>query len=135
MIIALVWIKEPLGRLTCDIWNIVPFDEVIKEGIVGSTFVLHTLCQAQSLSYSEYTRMSNAIAKLSKESGKPPILFSLCEWGRVSIVLWFFRCLLLTWLKGRTLALGPTSWTKLEGERLNRASASANTFVLRPLAI
>lgn len=52
----------------------VPFDEVIKEGIVG-----------------KYTRMSNAIAKLSKESGKPPILFSLCEWGREEPWLWARR--------------------------------------------
>ena len=27
--------------------------------------------------------MSNAIKDLAKSSGKPPILFSLCEWGRV----------------------------------------------------
>jgi hypothetical protein len=32
----------------------------------------------------EYTRMANAIQKLSKSSGKPPFLFSLCQWGRVS---------------------------------------------------
>ena len=27
--------------------------------------------------------MANAIKKLSEESGKPPIVFSLCQWGRV----------------------------------------------------
>ncbi|KAF8623186.1 hypothetical protein AX17_007511 [Amanita inopinata Kibby_2008] len=38
----------------------VPFDAVIKEGMVG-----------------KYTRMANAIADLSKKSGKPPLIFSL----------------------------------------------------------
>lgn len=33
--------------------------------------------------------MANAIADLAKSSGKPPILFSLCEWGRVRISLRF----------------------------------------------
>ncbi len=28
--------------------------------------------------------MSNAIKDLAKTSGKPPMLFSLCQWGRVS---------------------------------------------------
>ncbi|TFK37980.1 glycoside hydrolase family 27 protein [Crucibulum laeve] len=45
----------------------VPFDEVIKEGMVG-----------------KYTRMANAIERLSKASGKPPLLFSLCQWGRTT---------------------------------------------------
>ncbi|KIM37201.1 glycoside hydrolase family 27 protein [Hebeloma cylindrosporum] len=49
----------------------VPFDEIIKEGMVG-----------------KYTRMSNAIKKQSQLSGKPPILFSLCQWGRVQPWLW-----------------------------------------------
>jgi len=115
MIIVLVWIKKPLRRLTYDIWNIVPFDEVIKEGIVGSMFVLHTLWRAQlSLSYSEYTRMSNAIAKLSKESGKPPILFSLCEWGRVSIV-YVFSMSPLDMTKRKNLGFGPDVLDKAGG--------------------
>jgi len=49
----------------------IPFDEIIKEGIVG-----------------KYTRMANAIANLAKKSRKPPILFSLCEWGREQPWLW-----------------------------------------------
>lgn len=27
--------------------------------------------------------MSNAIKDLAEETGNPPLLFSLCEWGRV----------------------------------------------------
>jgi len=49
----------------------VPFDEVLKEGMIG-----------------KYTRMANAITDLAKKSGKPPILFSLCQWGREEPWLW-----------------------------------------------
>ncbi|KAF8961765.1 glycoside hydrolase family 27 protein [Flammula alnicola] len=49
----------------------VPYDEVIKEGMIG-----------------KYTRMSNAIKKLSQTSGKPPVLFSLCQWGRLQPWIW-----------------------------------------------
>ncbi|KAK7451774.1 hypothetical protein VKT23_012453 [Stygiomarasmius scandens] len=49
----------------------VPFDEIIKEGIVG-----------------KYSRMAQAIADLAAETGKPPLLFSLCEWGREQPWLW-----------------------------------------------
>jgi alpha-galactosidase len=52
----------------------VPYDEVIKEGMIG-----------------KYTRMADAIARLSESSGKPPILFSLCQWGRVQPWLWARR--------------------------------------------
>ncbi|THV04195.1 glycoside hydrolase family 27 protein [Dendrothele bispora CBS 962.96] len=52
----------------------VPFDEVIKEGIVG-----------------KYSRMAQAIADLAAETGKPPLLFSLCEWGREEPWLWARR--------------------------------------------
>jgi len=52
----------------------VPFDEVIKEGMVG-----------------KYTRMANAIADLAQSSGKPPIFLSLCQWGREQPWLWARR--------------------------------------------
>ncbi|PPQ75266.1 hypothetical protein CVT24_007439 [Panaeolus cyanescens] len=52
----------------------VPYDAVIKEGIIG-----------------KYTRMSNAIKNLSIKSGKPPILFSLCQWGRQQPWIWAKR--------------------------------------------
>ncbi|KAJ3561748.1 hypothetical protein NP233_g10006 [Leucocoprinus birnbaumii] len=51
-----------------------PFDEVIKEGIVG-----------------KYQRMADAIDRLSKRTGNPPFLFSLCEWGREQPWLWARR--------------------------------------------
>ncbi|KAH0578323.1 hypothetical protein H2248_003944 [Termitomyces sp. 'cryptogamus'] len=52
----------------------VPFDSIIKQGIYG-----------------KYQRMANAIANLSETSQKPPILFSLCEWGREQPWLWGSR--------------------------------------------
>ncbi|KAH9848316.1 glycoside hydrolase family 27 protein [Lenzites betulinus] len=52
----------------------IPYDEIIREGIVG-----------------KYQRMANAIADLSKSSGKPPLIFSLCEWGEEQPWLWARR--------------------------------------------
>ncbi|KAF4564487.1 hypothetical protein EYR36_002423 [Pleurotus pulmonarius] len=44
----------------------VPFDEIVREGIVG-----------------KYDRMAQAIRDLSEETGMPPFIFSLCQWGKV----------------------------------------------------
>ncbi|KAJ7082358.1 glycoside hydrolase family 27 protein [Mycena belliarum] len=52
----------------------IPFDEIARENIIG-----------------RYTRMSNAIAAQAKASGKPPMVFSLCEWGREQPWLWARR--------------------------------------------
>lgn len=32
----------------------------------------------------EFQRMAGAIEKLSRRTGRSPILFSLCQWGEVS---------------------------------------------------
>ncbi|KXN84638.1 putative alpha-galactosidase B [Leucoagaricus sp. SymC.cos] len=52
----------------------VPFDDVIKEGMVG-----------------KFQRMADAIARLSERTGKPPMLYSLCQWGREQPWLWARR--------------------------------------------
>ncbi|EIW55385.1 glycoside hydrolase family 27 protein [Trametes versicolor FP-101664 SS1] len=52
----------------------VPYDAIIREGIVG-----------------KYKRMADAIADLAKSSGKPPLIFSLCEWGEEQPWLWARR--------------------------------------------
>ncbi|KIY63288.1 glycoside hydrolase family 27 protein [Cylindrobasidium torrendii FP15055 ss-10] len=49
----------------------VPYDIIIQEGQVG-----------------KYARMSNAIKGLAEDTGNPPLLFSLCEWGRLQPWLW-----------------------------------------------
>ncbi|CCM00618.1 uncharacterized protein FIBRA_02654 [Fibroporia radiculosa] len=52
----------------------IPFDEILKEGIVG-----------------KYKRMADAIADLTKTSGRAPFVFSLCEWGEEQPWLWARR--------------------------------------------
>ncbi|KIN95079.1 glycoside hydrolase family 27 protein [Pisolithus tinctorius Marx 270] len=49
----------------------VPFDNITRENIMG-----------------RYARMANAISDLSKSTGKPPLILSLCEWGREQVWLW-----------------------------------------------
>ncbi|KAK0233852.1 glycoside hydrolase family 27 protein [Armillaria fumosa] len=57
----------------------VPYDEIIREGMIG-----------------KFTVMANAIKDLAKSTGKPPMLFSLCQWGRLEPWLWA-RNLAPTW--------------------------------------
>ncbi|PFH48961.1 glycoside hydrolase family 27 protein [Amanita thiersii Skay4041] len=52
----------------------VPFDEIAKENIIG-----------------RYVRMASAIFNLSQQSGKSPLLLSICEWGREQPWLWARR--------------------------------------------
>lgn len=52
----------------------VPFDHIIKEGMVG-----------------KFKRMADAIDRLSHRTGKPPLLYSLCQWGREQPWLWARR--------------------------------------------
>lgn len=49
----------------------VPYDEIIREGMIG-----------------KFTVMANAINDLAKSTGKPPMLLSLCQWGRLEPWLW-----------------------------------------------
>ncbi|KAF8330632.1 glycoside hydrolase [Amanita rubescens] len=49
----------------------IPYDDIIHEGIVG-----------------KYQRMADALAELSNTTGKPPLVFSLCEWGLNQVWLW-----------------------------------------------
>ncbi|KAH7926149.1 glycoside hydrolase family 27 protein [Leucogyrophana mollusca] len=49
----------------------VPFDNITHENIMG-----------------RYERMANAIADLAQTSGKPPLILSLCQWGRQQGWVW-----------------------------------------------
>lgn len=65
----------------------VPYDEIIREGMIGSKLLSLLFCRfsiSSSFFLSEFTVMANAIKDLAKSTGKPPMLFSLCQWGRVS---------------------------------------------------
>ncbi|KAA1472390.1 glycoside hydrolase family 27 protein [Dentipellis sp. KUC8613] len=48
-----------------------PFDDIIREGQVG-----------------KFAIMANAIKNLAQTSGKPPLIYSLCQWGREQPWLW-----------------------------------------------
>ncbi|KAJ7634471.1 glycoside hydrolase [Roridomyces roridus] len=48
-----------------------PYDDIIKQGMIG-----------------KYERMATALADLATTSGKPPFVFSLCEWGWSQVWLW-----------------------------------------------
>ncbi|KAK7006262.1 alpha-galactosidase [Favolaschia claudopus] len=52
----------------------VPYDNYTRENIIG-----------------RYTRMADAITAQSKASGKPPMVFSLCDWGNQQPWLWAKR--------------------------------------------
>lgn len=64
----------------------VPFDDILKQNTFGSklTFIAYMLIRVKLLFQLEYQRMSGAIADVAKSTGKPPLIFSLCEWGWVS---------------------------------------------------
>ncbi|CAK5262335.1 unnamed protein product [Mycena citricolor] len=49
----------------------IPYDDIIEEGMIG-----------------KYQRMTDAFASLAKSSGKPPFIFSLCQWGWSQVWLW-----------------------------------------------
>ncbi|KAK0474399.1 glycoside hydrolase family 27 protein [Armillaria novae-zelandiae] len=49
----------------------VPFDDVIREGMIG-----------------KFSRMANAITGLAAMTGRSPMLYSICQWGRLQPWLW-----------------------------------------------
>ena len=49
-----------------------------------STFLESSRRLVNSPKISEYQRMADALSQVTLESGKEPMVFSLCEWGRVS---------------------------------------------------
>lgn len=61
-----------------------PFDEVIREGMVGSAYwsTMHSFSDLTAMA--EFRRIGDAVAEVARTSGKPPMLLSLCQWGRVS---------------------------------------------------
>lgn len=61
-----------------------PFDEVIELGMIGSKCTF-TRRRGLLTPKAEFARMSDAIANLSATTGRPPLLYSLCQWGRVGL--------------------------------------------------
>ncbi|KIY47914.1 glycoside hydrolase family 27 protein [Fistulina hepatica ATCC 64428] len=52
----------------------VPYDEILRDSMVG-----------------RFSRMSNALSALANSTGKPSMLYSLCQWGRAQPWLWARR--------------------------------------------
>ena len=73
--------------------------------------------------------MADAIADLSKSSGKPPLFHSLCQWGRVSLSQHYLPDSLYKGLAGTTMDLGETFWTKLEGQYPIKIHGNMLTFM------
>ncbi|KAK7044903.1 alpha-galactosidase [Favolaschia claudopus] len=49
----------------------IPYDDIIRQGMVG-----------------KFQRMADALATLAQTSGKPPLVFSLCQWGWNQVWIW-----------------------------------------------
>ncbi|EJD00169.1 glycoside hydrolase [Fomitiporia mediterranea MF3/22] len=49
----------------------IPYDDILRQNTMG-----------------KFQRMADAIADLAKSSGKPPLVFNLCEWGWSQVWLW-----------------------------------------------
>ncbi|KAI0739215.1 glycoside hydrolase family 27 protein, partial [Daedaleopsis nitida] len=49
----------------------IPYDNIIRQGVVG-----------------KYQRIADAIAQVSKDTGKPPMFLSLCQWGEEQPWIW-----------------------------------------------
>ena len=45
---------------------------------------LNSLCKSSDI---EYQRIADAIAQLAEDTGNPPLILSLCEWGEESVNL------------------------------------------------
>lgn len=73
----------PYSRLPDD--APVPFDNITRENIMGSMYIPRELLARSLLAGAGYERMANTIADLSQLSGKPPLILSMCQWGRVRL--------------------------------------------------
>lgn len=111
MLIMICWVAP-------DRTSLVPFDDVIKEGMVGSQLNAGEVVLVIADILTEFQRMAGAIERLSKRTGRSPILFSLCQWGEVSPTSRIMICCLIltTCCTGTTVALGTEDQSDLEGE-------------------
>ncbi|OCB87833.1 glycoside hydrolase [Sanghuangporus baumii] len=49
----------------------IPYDDILRQNTMG-----------------KFERMADVIADLAKSSGKPPLIFNLCEWGWSQVWIW-----------------------------------------------
>lgn len=115
MIIVQVSPSQITDLQTFDLILEVPYDDILKQNTFGSKFGLKRpdFELMFDLNLSEYQRMSDAIASVAQSTGKPPLIFSLCEWGWVSSS-WSTSCTEVHRLhKESSLDLGKTSRAEL----------------------
>jgi alpha-galactosidase len=65
----------------------VPFDNITRENIMGSMYSCSLPLSESSLTGLGYERVANAITDFSLSSGTPPLILSMCQWGRVRLHL------------------------------------------------
>ena len=64
-------------------FDVVPYDDIVREGIVGSKFFAPSTGNRSNDGLLEYQRMADALAQVKKRTGTQ-FVYSLCEWGWVS---------------------------------------------------
>jgi alpha-galactosidase len=66
-------------------FDVVPYDDIIRQGIVGSKKKSASIYMRRiDDCLLEYQRMADALAQVSKSTGTQ-FVYSLCEWGWVSL--------------------------------------------------
>ena len=69
-------------------FELVPYDDIIRQGIVGSELFARQPEAIMTMVYLEYQRMADALAQVGQRTGTQ-FVYSLCEWGWVSLELLF----------------------------------------------
>ncbi|KAK0470255.1 glycoside hydrolase family 27 protein [Desarmillaria tabescens] len=100
--------EERDTRLFRETW--VPFDDVIHEGMIG-----------------KFSRMANAITGLATAAGRPPTLYSICQWDRLQPWLWA-RNLGHSWRVSSKSKTHFTTWALMKSPLLILKSISNQTL-------
>lgn len=67
---------------------LVPYDDIIRQGTVGSKFFVSTGSHNDD-GLLEYQRMADALVQVKQSTGTQ-FVYSLCEWGMVSLESFFW---------------------------------------------
>ena len=70
-------------------FDVVPYDDIIREGMVGSKLFCSLTGRRNVDGLLEYQRMADALAQVGQSTGTQ-FVYSLCEWGWVSLQSHFF---------------------------------------------
>jgi alpha-galactosidase len=70
-------------------FDVVPYDDIIRQGMVGSKLFCSSTGSCNEDGLLEYQRMADALVQVRQSTGTQ-FVFSLCEWGMVSLESLFF---------------------------------------------